>query len=145
MVGIEVIVFWWKLVILENYFFSMIWFLPLEFQFHFAVSHFCCFRFIYVYIYNIYIYIIYIIYIYILYIYYIYILYIYILYIYMYGIHHQRINRNNSRKVTSVRFEPTTTESRSDALTDWAVRPRVQLTLRANFIQLIQFQAPIFL
>ena len=36
----------------------------------------------------------------------------------MYGIHHQRINRNSSRKVTSVRFEPTTTESRSDALTD---------------------------
>ena len=36
-------------------------------------------------------------------------------------------------------FEPTTTEFRSDALTDRAIRPWVQLALRANFAQLLQF------
>ena len=36
-------------------------------------------------------------------------------------------------------FEPTTTEFRSDALTDWAIRPWVQLALRDNFVQLLQF------
>ena len=30
-------------------------------------------------------------------------------------------------------FEPTTTEFHSDALIDWAIRPQVQLALRANF------------
>ena len=43
------------------------------------------------------------------------------------------------RKLAWVRFEPMTTEFRSDALTDWAIRPWVQLTLRANFVQLLQF------
>ena len=38
-----------------------------------------------------------------------------------------------------VGFEPTTTEFRSDALTDWATRLWVQLALRANFAQLLQF------
>ena len=38
-----------------------------------------------------------------------------------------------------VGFEPTTTEFRSDALTDWAIRPRVQLALRANVVQPLQF------
>ena len=38
-----------------------------------------------------------------------------------------------------VGFEPTTTEFRSYALTDWAIRPWVQLALRANFVQLLQF------
>ena len=37
------------------------------------------------------------------------------------------------RKLAWVGFEPTTTEFRSDALTDWAIRPWVQLALRANF------------
>ena len=38
-----------------------------------------------------------------------------------------------------VGFEPTNTEFRSDAQTDWAIRPWVQLALRANFVQLLQF------
>ena len=43
------------------------------------------------------------------------------------------------RKLAWVGFEPMTTEFRSDALTDWAIRPWVQLALRANFVQLLQF------
>ena len=39
-----------------------------------------------------------------------------------------------------MRFEPTTTEIRSDAVTDCAIRPRVQLALKANFVQLLQFR-----
>ena len=35
--------------------------------------------------------------------------------------------------------EPMTTDFRSDALTDWALRPWVQLEFRAKFIQLHQF------
>ena len=42
---------------------------------------------------------------------------------------------NSYRKLAWRGFEPTTT----DALTDWAVRPWVQLALRANFVQLLQF------
>ena len=56
-----------------------------------------------------------------------------------YGIHHWRILWSSYRKLAWVGFEPTTTEFRSDALTDWAIRPWVQLTLRANFVQLLQF------
>ena len=55
------------------------------------------------------------------------------------GIHHWRIFRSSYRKLALVGFEPTTTEFRSDALTDWAIRPWVQLALRANFVQLLQF------
>ena len=44
------------------------------------------------------------------------------------------------RKLAWVGFEPTTTEFLSDALTDWAIRPSVQLALRANFVQPLQFQ-----
>ena len=36
-------------------------------------------------------------------------------------------------------FEPSTTEFRSDALTNWAIRPWVQLALRANLVQQLQF------
>ena len=54
-------------------------------------------------------------------------------------IHHWRILWNSNRKLTWVRFEPMTTEFCSDALTNWAIRPRVQLALRANFVQLLQF------
>ena len=36
-------------------------------------------------------------------------------------------------------FRPTTTEFHSDALTDWAFRSWVQLAIRANFVQLLQF------
>ena len=84
---------------------------------------------LYKYIYNIYIYI---------YIYIIYILYIYI-YIYICGIHHWRIVWSSYRKMTWVGFEPTTTELRSDALTDWAIRPWGPLALRANFVQPLQW------
>ena len=56
-----------------------------------------------------------------------------------YGIHHLRILWSSYRKLTWVGFEPTTTELHSDALTDRAIRPWVQLTLRVNFTQLLQF------
>ena len=52
-----------------------------------------------------------------------------------YGIHHWRI----LWKMAWVGFEPTINEFRSDAVTDWAIRPWVQLALRANFVQLLQF------
>ena len=51
-----------------------------------------------------------------------------------YGIHHRRIIWSSYRKLAWVGFEPTTTEFRSDALTDWAIRPWVRLALRANCI-----------
>ena len=53
--------------------------------------------------------------------------------LYIYGIHHWRILRSSYRKLAWVGFELTTTEFRSDALTDWATRPWVQLALRTNF------------
>ena len=58
---------------------------------------------------------------------------------YRYGIHHWRIFTSSYRKLSWVGFKPTTTEFRSDALTDWAIRPWAQLALRANFVQLLQF------
>ena len=57
----------------------------------------------------------------------------------VYGIHHWRILWSSYRKLTWVRFEPMTTEFWSDALTEWAIRTWVQPTLRANFVQLLQF------
>ena len=56
-----------------------------------------------------------------------------------YFIHHWTIFRSSYRKLAWVGFEPTTTEFRSEALTDWAIRSWVQLVLRANFIQLLHF------
>ena len=56
-----------------------------------------------------------------------------------YGIYHWQILWSSYRNLASVGFEPTTTEFRSDALIDWAIRPWVQLELRANFLQLLQF------
>ena len=56
-----------------------------------------------------------------------------------YGIHHWRILWSSYRKLAWVEFEPTTTEFCSDTLTNWAIRPRVQLVLRAIFVQLLQF------
>ena len=38
-----------------------------------------------------------------------------------------------------MRFESTTTELRSDTLTNWAMRPWVHVPLRANFEHLLQF------
>ena len=59
--------------------------------------------------------------------------------IYIYGIHHWKVFRISCRKLAWVGFKPTTTEFRSDAPTDWAIRPWVQLALRANFVHLLQF------
>ena len=50
-----------------------------------------------------------------------------------------RILRSSYRKLASVGFEPTTTEFLSDTLTKWAIRPWVQVPVRANFVQLLQF------
>ena len=61
------------------------------------------------------------------------------IYIYMYGIHHWMILWGSYRKMVWVGFELMTTEFRSDAVTHWAIRPWGQLTLRANFVQLLQF------
>ena len=84
------------------------------------------------------IYIYYIYYIYMVYICYIYIHSIYI-YIYISGIHCWRILWSSYKKLAWVGFESTTNKFLSDALTNWAIRPWVQLTLRANFVQLLQF------
>ena len=46
---------------------------------------------------------------------------------------------SNYRKLAWVELETMTTKFRSDALTDWAIRPWVQVVLRANFVQLLQF------
>ena len=86
------------------------------------------------YIYYIY-YILYILYrLYITYVIY----YIYIIICYS-SLHHWSIFRSSYRKVAWVVFESTTPEFCSDALTGWAIRPWIQLTLRANFVQLLQF------
>ena len=50
---------------------------------------------------------------------------------------------NSYRKLAWMGFEPMTTEFRSDTLTNWAIRPWVQLALRANFVQLLQFHLSI--
>ena len=47
--------------------------------------------------------------------------------------------RSSYRKFTRVGFKPATTEFSSESLSDWAIRPWVQLALRANFVQLLQF------
>ena len=57
-----------------------------------------------------------------------------------YGIHSWRILWSIYRKLIWVGFEPTFTEFRSDALTEWVIKPWVQLALRANFVQLLQFR-----
>ena len=56
-----------------------------------------------------------------------------------YGIQHWRVLRSNNRKVAWVGFEPTTTEFRSDALPNWAIKSWVQLGLRGIFVQLLLF------
>ena len=56
-----------------------------------------------------------------------------------YGIYHWRIFRISHRKLAWVGFELTTTEFLSDTLTSWTIRPWVQLALRANFVQPLQF------
>ena len=56
-----------------------------------------------------------------------------------YGIHDWQILEVCSRKLTELGFEPTFTEPYNDALTYWAIRPWVQLALRASFVQPIHF------
>ena len=55
-----------------------------------------------------------------------------------YGIHHWWILRSRYRKLDQMGFEPTITEFRSDALTDRAIWPCVQLALTANLEQLLK-------
>ena len=61
------------------------------------------------------------------------------IYICVYGIHHWRIFRSSYRKLAWAGFDPPTFEFCSDALTNWAIRPWVKFALRANFVQLLQF------
>ena len=56
-----------------------------------------------------------------------------------YGIHHWRILWSSYWKLPWVGFEPVTTEPTSNALIDWGMRPCVQLSLRVNFLQPLQF------
>ena len=56
-----------------------------------------------------------------------------------YGIHHWSIFRGSYRELAWVGFEPTTTEFRSDGLTNRAIRPWVELGIRANFVQILIF------
>ena len=56
-----------------------------------------------------------------------------------YGIYHWRILWSSCKRLAWVRFEPKTNEFHSDSLTDWAIRSWIQLTLRANFVQLLHF------
>ena len=56
-----------------------------------------------------------------------------------YGIQNLQTLWCSYRKFLWERFEPTITEFRSDALTDWAIRLCVPLVLRATFVQLLQF------
>ena len=58
--------------------------------------------------------------------------------LYIYSIHHWSIFTSSYRKLAWVGFECTFIEFCSDALTDWAIRPWVQLELRANIAQLLQ-------
>ena len=46
---------------------------------------------------------------------------------------------SSNKKLAWVEFEPTTTEFRSDPLTEWAIRPWVQVTLTASFSELLLF------
>ena len=58
---------------------------------------------------------------------------------FIYSIHHWGILWSSYRKLAWVGFGPTVNEFRSDPLTDWAIRSWAQLTLRANFVQILQF------
>ena len=57
----------------------------------------------------------------------------------IYGIYHWKIVSSSYRNFSWVGFELITTEFRSDPLINWALKPWVQLALRANFLQLLQF------
>ena len=55
-----------------------------------------------------------------------------------YGIQHWMILWIGHRKLAWVGLESTITEFHSDALTQWAIRLRVQFVLRGNFVRLFQ-------
>ena len=55
------------------------------------------------------------------------------------GIQHWRILWSSYRKLAWVGLETITTEFCSDALIDWAIRPWVQVAVRAKIVQLLQF------
>ena len=55
------------------------------------------------------------------------------------NIHHWRILGTSFRTLTWVALETATSEPFSDTLTNWTIRPYVQLALRANFVLPIQF------
>ena len=57
----------------------------------------------------------------------------------IYRISHWTILWSSYRKLAWAGFEPKCYEFRSDSLTDWAITPKVQLTLRTNFVQPLQF------
>ena len=57
----------------------------------------------------------------------------------IYSIHHWRSLWSSYRKLVWVGFVHTIIKFRWNAQTDWAIRPYVQLTLRANFVQLLHF------
>ena len=56
-----------------------------------------------------------------------------------YSIHHWRILKKSYRKLAWAEFEPTNTEFGLESLTHCAIRPWAQLAVRANFVQLLQF------
>ena len=56
-----------------------------------------------------------------------------------YGIHHWQILWSSYGKLPWVGFEPATTEPSSNALTDWGMRPCVQLSLKVNFLMPLEF------
>ena len=74
-------------------------------------------------------------------------IYIYVcMYIYIYDLpltpihlHHWRMLWSNYRKLGWVGFDPTTTEFRSDALTDWAIRLWVQLEFHGFFSVIFRY------
>ena len=55
------------------------------------------------------------------------------------GIYSWRILWSTYRKLVWARFESTTTEFHSDAPTNWAIKPWLQLAFTAIFVQLLQF------
>ena len=57
----------------------------------------------------------------------------------IYGNYHWTTLWSSYSKLTWIGYESTTTEFRSGALTHWAIRSWVELALRANFLQLLQF------
>ena len=59
--------------------------------------------------------------------------------IYTYGVHHWSNFRSSCRKLAYMRFDPTTTDIRSDAPTDLPNGPWVQLAFRTKFVLLLQF------